>query len=228
MIWIAINALGVAVAGTLGMILNKKKKKKQSDSLMLILGLIIIVMGIEGALKIDNMLLMLISLTLGSFIGVGLKLNDRAESLADRFAKTKIGNETVKNGISIMIIQCVGSLSILASMNMSLQSDPSLLQFKTVLDSVSGLIFASVYGLSIYIAAAGLFLYQGSIYLITSLFGNFLIDSVINEFSAVGSVLLIGMGLSLMKIKDFKTLDYVPSMFIPIVWYMIQLVVGKG
>ncbi len=228
MIWIIINALGIAIAGTFGIVLKRLVSKKQSESLMFILGLMIIVMGIEGALKIDSMLLMLVSLTLGSLIGVGLKLNDRVEGLSELFSKSKISNETVKNGISIIIIQCTGSLAILASMNMSLQSDPSLLQFKTVLDSVSGLIFASVYGYSIYIAAVGLLIYQGSIFMITNSLGSFLPTVVINEFSAVGSVLLIGMGISLMKIKDFKTLDYLPSMFIPIVWYMVQLIVGKG
>lgn len=227
MIWIVINALGIAIAGTLGIILKRLISEKQSESLMFILGLIIIVMGIDGALKIESMLLMLVSLTIGTLIGVGLKLNDRVEGLADLFSKTKIGNETVKNGISIFIIQCTGSLAILASMNMSLHSDPSLLQFKTILDSVSGLIFASVYGFSIYIATVGLFIYQGSIFLITNMLGDFLPATVINEFSAIGSVLLIGMGISLMKIKEFKTLDYLPSMFIPIAWYMIQLVIGK-
>ncbi|HHX66518.1 MAG: DUF554 domain-containing protein [Miniphocaeibacter sp.] len=226
MFWVFINAIGIAIAGTFGMILNKFISKKQGESLILILGLLIIVMGIQGALEINSMLLMLVSLTIGTFIGTTLKMHDRTENLANKFSSANVNSDIIKNAITIIIIQCSGSLSILAAMNMSLKGDPSLLQFKTILDSVSGLIFASVYGVSIYIAAFALFIYQGSIYLLTNILGNFLTPEVINEFSAIGSVLLIGMGLGLMKIKDFKTLDYLPAMFIPIVWYGVQSLFG--
>lgn len=222
MLWVLINASGIAIAGTLGIFLKKLISKKQGDSLILILGLLIIVMGIQGALKIESMLLMLISLTIGTFIGVTLGIHDKVENLAGRFSHADVESPIVKNAITIIIIQCSGSLSILAAMGMSLQNDPSLLQFKTILDSVSSLIFASVYGASIYIAAVALFIYQGSIFLLSNVLGNFLTPEVINEFAAIGSVLLIGMGLDLMEIKKFKTLDFLPSMFIPIIWYGLQ------
>ena len=222
MIWIFLSALSVAIAGTMGILMNKLVSKKQSDSLMNILGILMIFMGIQGALKIKSSLLMLISLALGTFIGSGIGIHDKAENLSNKLITKNISSETIKNAISIIIIQCSGSLSILAAMSLGLQGNPSLLQFKTILDSISGMIFASIYGISIYFAAAALFIYQGSIYLFANILSSFLTADVINEFAAVGSVLLIGMGLDLMKIKPFKALDYLPSMFIPIFWFIIK------
>ena len=131
MIWIFLSALSVAIAGTMGILMNKLVSKKQSDSLMNILGILMIFMGIQGALKIKSSLLMLISLALGTFIGSGIGIHDKAENLSNKLITKNISSETIKNAISIIIIQCSGSLSILAAMSLGLQGNPSLLQFKT-------------------------------------------------------------------------------------------------
>ncbi|WP_100065915.1 DUF554 domain-containing protein [Miniphocaeibacter massiliensis] len=223
MFWIFANALGVVISGIIGIFLKKYISNRQSDSLMTILGLLIIIIGIQGALEVENMLLMIISLALGTFIGSGLKIHDRVDNLASSSSFKNLNSNFLKNSVTIVLIQCSGSLSILAALNYGLKGDATLIQFKTVLDIASGLIFASIYGASIFVSAAVLLVYQGGIFLLSGLLNQFLTPEVINEFSAVASVILIGVGLALMKIKNFKALDYLPAMFIPIIWHLIQM-----
>ena len=63
-----------------------------------------------------------------------------------------------------------------------------------------------------------LFLWQGSIYLLTKLAGGFITDAMMTELGVVGGFLIAMSGLSIMKLKDFHTLNYLPALLVPVLW----------
>ena len=123
--------------------------------------------------------------------------------------------------ITASLIFCIGTLSILGPVNAALMNDHTLLFTNASLDLVTSMVLASAYGVGIALAAGILVLWQGSIYGITLLAGNIFSDSMMTELSIVGGFLIAMTGLSIMKIKDFRTLDYLPALAVPIVWCLI-------
>ena len=72
------------------------------------------------------------------------------------------------------------------------------------------------------LAAVVLFLWQGGIYGLTMLAGNVITDSMMVELSIVGGFLIAMSGLAIMKVKDFKPLNFLPALIVPVVWCLIR------
>ena len=90
------------------------------------------------------------------------------------------------------------------------------------LDFVTAMVLASTYGVGMALAAVVLFLWQGSIYGLTLLAGNVITDSMMAELSIVGGFLIAMSGLSIMKVKDFKALNFLPALIVPVAWCLIR------
>jgi uncharacterized membrane protein YqgA involved in biofilm formation len=162
--------------------------------------------------------LFIISLAAGSLMGSMLNLHVKFEKLTARFTKGNIGQ-----GLSTAILLfCVGTLSILGPMESALHGDNTYLYTNATLDFVTSLVLASTYGIGIALSAVILFLWQGGIYLFSGYLSVFLTTELLNEISLVGGFLIFSSGLSILKIKDCKTLNMLPSLFVPILWFLIK------
>lgn len=91
-----------------------------------------------------------------------------------------------------------------------------------MLDFVTSMVFASTYGIGMVLAAGILFLWQGSIYGITMLLGDFITDNMMTELSIVGGFLILSSGLAILNIKDCKTLNMLPALIVPVIWCAIM------
>ena len=86
------------------------------------------------------------------------------------------------------------------------------------LDFVTSMVLASTYGIGMALAAGVLFCWQGSIYLLALAFGPFMTTDMMTELSIVGGFLIAGSGLSILNIKDLKTMNMLPSLLIPVIF----------
>ena len=163
--------------------------------------------------------LFIVSLAIGCVIGTLLQLDRRVSALTER----KNGDGRLGQGIITgCLLFCIGTLSILGPVQSALYSDHTFLFTNASLDFVTSMVLASAYGPGIALCAAVLFLWQGSIYLLTKLLGGFITDTMMTELSVVGGFLIAMSGLSIMKLKDFHTLNYLPALLVPIVWCLIM------
>ena len=155
------------------------------------------------------------SLALGCVIGTLLQLDSRIGALTQR----KNGDGKLGQGIIAgCLIFCVGTLSILGPVQSALYADHTYLFTNASLDFVTSMVLAAAYGPGIALCAAVLFLWQGSIYLLTKLAGGFITDAMMTELGVVGGFLIAMSGLSIMKLKDFHTLNYLPALLVPVLW----------
>ena len=90
------------------------------------------------------------------------------------------------------------------------------------LDFVTAMVLGTTYGIGMALAAVVLLLWQGAIYVLTLLLGSFITDTMMTEISIVGGFLIAMSGLSIMKVKDFHTLNYLPALLVPIIWCLIR------
>lgn len=215
--------VGTIIAGSLiGGLVKKVIKEEYSMCLFTAMGLAAFGIGINSV--VQNMpnsnypVLFIASLAIGSLVGNILKLDERIGRLT---AKNKDGGKLWQGVITGSLIFCVGTLSILGPVQSALYQDHTFLFTNAMLDFVTSMVFASTYGIGMIAAAAILFLWQGGIYGLTMLLGNFITDNMMTELSIVGGFLILSTGLAIMNIKDCKTLNMLPSLIIPILWCII-------
>lgn len=215
--------VGTIIAGSLiGGLFRKVMSEKLSAALMNAMGLSAFGLGINAV--VQNMpksvypVLFIVSLAVGCLIGTLLNIDQRVTKLTQR--RDDSGN-LGQGIITGCLIFCIGTLSILGPVQSALYNDHTYLFTNASLDFVTSMVLGATYGIGMALAAGVLFLWQGAIYLLTLLLGSFITDVMMTEISIVGGFLIAMSGLSIMKIKDFHTLNYLPALFIPVIWCLI-------
>jgi uncharacterized membrane protein YqgA involved in biofilm formation len=173
---------------------------------------------IQNMPKSNYPVLFIASLAIGCVIGSLLKIDDRVKSLTN---KSGADGNLGQGIITGCLIFCVGTLSILGPVQAALYGDHTFLFTNATLDLVTSMVLASAYGVGMVICAGVLVLWQGSIYGLTLLAGNVLTDNMMTELGIVGGFMIAMTGLTIMKVKEFKTLDYLPALAIPLIWCAI-------
>ncbi|CAM4203173.1 DUF554 domain-containing protein [Paenibacillus macerans] len=219
-----VNTAAILIGSAVGACLKKGIGEKHQNALYNAMGLAACGLGIHAI--VQNMpnshfpVMFIISLAAGSLIGSMLSLHEKFEKLTASFT---IGN--IGPGLSTAILLfCVGTLSILGPMESALHGDNTYLYTNATLDFVTSLVLASTYGIGIALSAVLLFLWQGGIYLFSGYLSSFSAE-LLTEISLVGGFLIFSSGLSILKIKDCKALNMLPSLFVPILWFLIKTVI---
>jgi uncharacterized membrane protein YqgA involved in biofilm formation len=185
------------------------------------IGLCTIYIGIDGALGGTNPLIAIISMAVGALIGaladLDKHLNHFAGKLEDRFKNKDGSGPSIAEGfVTASLVFCVGAMTIVGSLQSGLTGDHSMLITKATLDLVSSLIFAASLGIGVMLAAAFVLVFQGGIVLIAQAAAPFLTDYVIGEMTCVGSILIMALGMNIIGVTNFKVMNYLPAIFIPI------------
>ncbi len=186
------------------------------------MGLAAFVLGINAVVnnlpKSDYPVLFIVSLALGSLLGTILNLEGGFRGLMGRFSKSDLA-EGLSTGI---LLFCVGTLSMVGPVMSALYGDNTYLFANATLDLVTSAVLASTYGIGMVLAAPVLFCSQGLIYLVTSLAGDVIPDALMREISIVGGVLIASSGLGILKIKDCRTLNMLPALLMPVLFFLIK------
>ena len=219
-----VNTIAVLIGAAIGMLFKNILSEKMADTLMKGLGLCTLFLGISGSLVGENSLILIISMVVGTIIGEGIDLDDKINRLG-KWVELKFKNKGKGDGdmsiaqgfVSASLLFCVGAMAIVGSLESGLMGNHEILFNKSTLDFVAAIIFASSLGAGVFLSAAFVFVYQGSITILAQWAAPFLTDTVVNEMSCVGSVIIIGLGLNMIGITKLKVMNYVPAIFIPII-----------
>jgi hypothetical protein len=211
-----VNA-GAIMAGTgIGLLAQHRFSQKYADVSVNALGLFTLVLGISMGIQTKHIMIVIFSLVTGSLFGQLLDL----ESLfakAGESLKKKLGNEgsTFTEGfVTASLLYCTGSMAVLGSFQEGLGHFPVLLLAKSAMDGVISIAFAVSLGLGVLFSAIPVFIYQGVLTLFAGTLQGALSEAVITEISAVGGVLLIGVSLSILNIKNVHVMNMLPSMLV--------------
>jgi uncharacterized membrane protein YqgA involved in biofilm formation len=147
-----------------------------------------------------------------------IDLNKRFNGLADKLSVGEL-SKGISTGI---LLFCIGTLSILGPIQSALYGDNTYLFTNATLDLVTSMVLASTYGIGIILTAVVLFCWQGSIYLLACLLGNFMTPDMMTELSVVGGFLIASSGLSILGVKDFKTMNMLPALVIPVLFCAVM------
>jgi len=214
---------GTIIAGSLiGGLFKKIMSERVNKALFIAMGLAAFGLGINTV--VQNMpnskfpVLFIASLSIGGAVGTLLDLDGRVSRLT---SKRSDGGKLGEGIVTGSLLFCVGTLSILGPVQSALYQDHTFLFTNATLDLVTSMVLASTYGVGMVLSAAILFCWQGGIYGLTLLIGNFITDTMMCELGIVGGFLIAMSGLGILEIKDCKTLNFIPALFIPPIWCLI-------
>ena len=223
-----VNTGCIIVGSIVGSLLKKGLGEKYQNVLYNAMGLASLALGantfVQNMPKSEFPVLFILAIALGGILGTALDLDGRTKRLI-----AKRGGEGLANGlISACLLFCVGTFSIVGPILSATTGDNTFLYTNATLDLVTSMVFATTYGIGIIFAAPILFCWQGMFYLIGKFAAStpLLEGTMINEMAIVGGLLIISSGLSLLKIKDCKTLNYIPALLVPALWFLIKALVG--
>ncbi|MDO4519477.1 MAG: DUF554 domain-containing protein [Eubacteriales bacterium] len=213
------NTTTILVGSVIGSVLKKGINEKQQQALFTAMGLAATGLGINSIVqnmpKSSYPVLFIVSLALGSLIGTSLNLSEKFDSITNRFSS---GGNLAKGLSTGVLLFCIGTLSILGPINSALNGDNTYLFTNATLDFVTSMALASTYGIGMALTAIVLFCWQGAIYLLAKLLGPFMTAEMMTELSLVGGFLIASSGISMLNIKDCKTMNMLPSLIIPILF----------
>jgi len=218
-----VNSIAVVAGALLGVLLRKGIKEQYTSTIMDGMALAVVIIGIMGAMEMNNLIVVLASIVVGSIIGEKLDLDKRLDNLGTSMEKRfgKGDSDFSKGFIMASLVYCIGAMSILGALESGLTGNHETLYAKSVLDGVSAVIFASTFGIGVAFSAVAVFIYQGSITLLASSVKDLLTPEVINEMSSIGGILIMAIGINILGIKKVKIANMLPAIFIPIVYYSL-------
>lgn len=216
------NTCTILAGSVIGSVLKKGIRKEQQNALYTAMGLAATGLGINAV--VQNMpdsnypVLFIVSLALGSLLGTMLDIEGRFKKLTDRLSVGEL-SQGLSTGI---LLFCIGTLSILGPIQSALYGDHTYLFTNATLDFVTSMVLASTYGIGMALSAGVLFCWQGLIYVCALALGNFMTADMMTELSIVGGFLIASSGLSILNIKDCKTMNMLPSLVIPVAFCWVM------
>ena len=219
MLGVLTNTVTVIIGSLIGMLFSKVISEKYTKAIMTAIGLCTVYIGIDGALAGENTLVLILSLVLGTVLGTLIDLDGKIASLGKwvegRFKKKTDGKASVAEGfITASLLFCVGSMTLVGSLNAGISGDNTLLFTKSVLDLISSCVLASSLGIGVLCAAAFVFVFQGSLVLLAGLIAPYLTPASQAEMICAGSVMIVALGLNLIGITKIKVANMLPALIL--------------
>ncbi len=222
---VLVNTATVLAGSLIGILLRNRLKEHLRTAVMKALGLCTFLIGIQSAIETNSILCVILCMVLGTLLGELIRIDDGIEHAGD-FIKAKLP-EKAREGrftdgfVSACILFCIGSMTIMGSLEAGIRHNYSIIYAKSMLDFVSSMAFGAAMGFGVTCSAVFVLVFQGALTLLAGLLGNALSDAAVTEMSAVGGVILIGMALNMLECprERIKVANMLPAIFLPILWF---------
>lgn len=228
MIAVFVNMATVLAGSLLGILLRNRLKQSLQDALMKALGLCTVLIGISSAIGTADVLCIIICMVIGTALGEWMRIDDGIEHAGDwikakLFTKGGSENRFTEGFVSACILFCIGSMTIVGSLEAGINHNYSIIYAKSTLDFVSSMAFGAAMGLGVTCSVLFIFLFQGGLTLLSGLLAPVLSTATVTEMSAVGGVILIGMAINMLGLSNerIKVANMLPAIFLPIAYFPI-------
>lgn len=214
-----INVGAIIVGSIIGLLFHSSIPKKYITIIFQGIGLFTLFVGVAMALKTENYLVLVFSVVLGAVLGTWWNIELRIQGFSDwTKKKVKSNNSKFSEGmISAFLLYCMGSMTILGAFEEGLGNAPNLLLAKSLMDGISSIALTAGLGIGVMFSVVPLLIYQGGLTLFASLLNDKMNEVMINELSAVGGLLLIGMGLNILDITKIKVINMLPALIVVVI-----------
>jgi len=224
-----INVIAVLIGSTLGVFIAHRLTEKIRDVVTDGLGLVTGMIAVLTCTSITNpmlsetlgagrpVLIVLASVVLGGMLGTAMQIEERLERAGDRL-KAKFsdaGSSRFTEGfVAASLLFCVGAMSVLGPITDGLGGGNEILVLKSTLDFFASIAFASVFGWGVAASVLTILVFQGSLTALGYVLGNFMSDVQVLMLSATGGLLILGIALRLLNIRQIPVGNMLPALVI--------------
>jgi len=220
-----VNAISIILGSLIGIFFGRALPEKMKDTVIQGIALSVLLIGGSMALQTKNPLIVIASLVVGGIIGEWIDIELRLQQLGNWFERKAARQDNKGNFskafVTTSLIYCVGAMAIMGSLESGLKGNHSILYAKSMLDGISAIVFASSMGIGVMASAIPVFLYQGAITLAAGLLQGVLSGNVVAEMSATGGLLIVGIGINILAIKEIKVGNLLPGIFLSIFFTLL-------
>jgi uncharacterized protein len=222
------NALGIILGTIIGLLL-RRIPDQMKQTVMVVIGLSVVVLGIDMALTSDNFFIVIVSLIAGTVIGELLRLEDHLHQIGNllerKMGKHQSGN--ISQGfVTATLIFVVGAMAIVGALDSGLRQDHAVLLTKSMIDGFTSIVLASTLGVGVLLSAVPVLFYQGGIALFANVIHQYLSDSLLEiliaELTATGGVLIFAIGINMLGIKQIRVANLLPSIVVVTIIVLFQ------
>ena len=221
MIGVIVNAVTSSLAAVIGVGLKNRISERFTTPVLWVIALGLAAMGIQGAVQSQNMLLVLASMIIGTVLGTAIRIEDRMNQFGE-FLKKHLSrgddSKFVKGFVTLSMMETIGAMAIIGPIQAALGSN-DLLYFKSAIDAVSSFIFGALYGLGVVPVGIVHFVYETIFYVLATFLLPLMTPDVVRELNAVGCLMILAIALNMLQLTKFKVADFLPALFIPIIYY---------
>lgn len=212
-----VNAAAVIIGSGVGLALKQGIPEKYQNTIIHGMSLAVGVIGLQMALKTQNMLVVILGIAVGAVIGETLNIDGGLNKIGSWLSK-KLSNsdETKQNNIgrgfvTASLVYCIGAMAVVGSIQDGLTGDTSILYAKSLLDGIISVVFTSSMGIGVAFSSVSILVYQGIITLLAGFFSAVLSDRVVTELTATGGILIVGVSILMLEVKNIKLANLLPA-----------------
>ena len=218
------NVLTVILGGSIGLFLKRYINPELNKKVFFIIGLFTVILGLNMSLKNIDFIVMLLSIVLGTFLGEWSSFSDKISYFTNKLKnKLNLHSDTFSEGvITAFFLFCVGSMTIVGSIDEGLGKPPTILYTKSIMDGISSIILASALGAGVLFSVIPMLAFQGGITILVFYYKDFFPLLLVDYFSSVGGVIIIALGLQILGYKNINPINMLPSLFIVILIYLLR------
>jgi uncharacterized membrane protein YqgA involved in biofilm formation len=230
-----INVATILAGTGAGLLVGGRLPERARTTVLQSVGLVVIALGVGQVTQSDNIVFPLVAVVVGGLIGEALRIEDRLESLGVRIRKrverdvdpdiegadVQLTDETdrppntfVEGFVAASLLFCVGPLAVLGSIADGVEGDIQLLVVKSALDGLVSVIFAAMLGWGVGFSALPVLVYQGALTLLAGSADSILSDRMILEGTATGGVMVMGIGLRVLDLKQVRVGSLLPALLL--------------
>jgi len=209
-----VNALAIIGGSIIGCWLQSRFPDRIRSIVFQGLGLCVLLIGIQMALKVENILIVIFAILLGAITGELCRLDTLFERLGNRLkGLLKSKNPKFTEGlITASLIYCIGAMAIVGALEEGINGNPEVLLTKSILDGFASIALAASYGSGVFFSFIPVLLYQGIMTIGASYFQQYFSDMMIAQITACGGLLILGIGINLLELTEIKLANLLPSL----------------
>ncbi len=219
-----INTAAIIAGSTIGLLLKKQFRVELTNIVFQGLGLVTLFIGVAMAFRSQNWVILILSVVTGAVIGQLLNINESinrgGEKLKERL-KIRQG-QFIEGLVTAFLLFCMGSMTLLGALEEGISNNSELLIAKSVMDGFSSIALTAAMGIGVMFSIIPLIIYQGGITLFAGSLYGVLSEPMIDEITAAGGIILIGMGINILDIKKIPVLNLLPALIMAACFYYLS------
>lgn len=224
---VLVNSAAIILGGCLGAVL-RNISEEMKDTVTKGIGLGVVALGIQMAIQTKTFTMVIISLCIGAmigeFFGIEKGMNRLGLFLEKKFARS---NSNFAEGfVTASLIFVIGSMGIVGSIESGVSGNHATLYTKAVMDGFLSIMLTASLGIGVLFSPIPILLYQRAIVLAASVLVRLippeLMTELMGEISAIGGIMILGIGMNILKISYIRVSNFLPGMLIMVLLMRVQ------